>query len=493
MAGSRLWPWVVWGVVFAVATAVLRAGRDTVDTVHALLAYLLVILGGSVSGGRPLGLALTLAGFLSIDYFFQLPYDTLTVSKPLDWLVLLSFLTTAVVTTQLLTQERARAAEAERRAGEVASLGRLGAEILSAGRAEDALAGIAERIRTSLEVAHCRIYAWDGEVVRLLTASPADAGADPWAPDVDELRRYAQRTDRDGWAGNAGEPAVLAALRAHGRTLGVLCLTDARPIVLDAAQRRFLEALAYYAALAIERTRLFAEAEHAEALREADRLKDNVLASVSHDLRTPLTTIKALAQEGARRGDAHALAIEEQADRLGRLVADLLDLSRLKGGVLPVNLEVNTAEDLVGAAIRQMAGLLQDRTVDTRIDFTEPALVGRFDFVQSLRILSNLLGNALRYTPPASPIELSVQREGAVLRFAVADRGPGIPVAERDRIFEPFYRPPGAPADVGGSGLGLAIARRLAELQGGTLEYTARPGGGSVFALRLPADGAPAP
>jgi len=487
MLGSRVWPWLSWVAVFVVATAVLRAGRDTVATVHALLAYLLVILGGSVSGGRPLGLTLTVAGFLSIDYFFQLPYDTLTVSKPLDWLVLLSFLTTAVVTTHLLMQERARAAEAERRAGEVASLGRLGAEILSTGRAEDALAGIADRIRTSLEVAHCRIYDWDGEVVRLLTASSTDgAGVRP-APDLDELHRFAQTGEDRARA----QHTILAALRAHGRSLGVLCLTDARPIALDSAQRRFLEALAYYAALAIERTRLVAEAERAEALREADRLKDSVLASVSHDLRTPLTTIKALAQEGALRGETNALAIEEQADRLGRLVANLLDLSRLKGGALPVNLDLNTAEDLVGAAIRQMAGLLQDRTVDTRVDFTEPALVGRFDFVQSLRILTNLLGNALQYTPASSPIELSVQREGALLVFAVADRGPGIPVAERDRIFEPFYRPPGGPADVGGSGLGLAIARRLAELQGGTLEYAARPGGGSIFALRLPADGAP--
>ncbi len=99
MARSRVWAWLCWVMVFVIATAVLRARRDSVDTAHAILTYLLVTLGGSVSGGRPLGLALTLAGFLSIDYFFQLPYDTLTVGKPLDWLVLLSFLTTAVVTT----------------------------------------------------------------------------------------------------------------------------------------------------------------------------------------------------------------------------------------------------------------------------------------------------------------------------------------------------------------------------------------------------------
>src|SRR5437773_256709 len=134
---------------------------------------------------------------------------------------------------------------------------------------------------------------------------------------------------------------------------------------------------------------------------------------------------------------------------------------------MPLHPEVNTAEDLVGAAMRQMAGVLKDRRVETNVDLTEPALAGRFDFVQSLRILSNLLGNAVRYTPPASPIELSVHRDGAALVFVVADRGPGIPMAERDRIFEPFYRPAGAPADGGGAGLGLSIARRLAELRGG--------------------------
>lgn len=352
MAGSRVQAWSTWLGAFIVTTVVLRACRDGLDTAHTVLAYLLVMLGGSVSGGRPLGFALTVAGVLSIDFFFQQPYDTLTVAKPLDGFVLLAFLTTAAVTTHLLAAERARAAEAEH--------------------------------------------------------------------------------------------------------------------------------------LAAERTRLVAAAEHAEALREADRLKDVVLASVSHDLRTPLTTIKALAQEGARRGDQNAPAIEEQADRLGRLVADLLDLSRLQGGAMPVQPELNTAEDLVGAALRQVAGLLRDRTVETRIDFTEPALVGRFDFVQTLRILSNLLANAAQHTPSESPIELSVERKGTALVFAVADRGPGIPVPERERIFEPFYRPPGAAADGGGAGLGLAIARRLAELQGGTIEYAERPGGGSRFVLRLP-------
>src|SRR5213594_2665220 len=168
MARSRAWAWLIWGTVLVTASVVLRVCRDSVDTVHAALTYLLVILGGSVSGGRLLGFTLTVAGFLLIDFFFQLPYDTLSVGKWLDWVVLLAFLTTAAVTTQLLTRERARTAEAERRAGEVASLGRLGAEILSAGRAEDSLAGIAELIRTSLEITHCRIYGREHDAVHLL-------------------------------------------------------------------------------------------------------------------------------------------------------------------------------------------------------------------------------------------------------------------------------------------------------------------------------------
>lgn len=343
MPPSRLWIWIAWAAGFVVVTAVLRAFRASVDTIPPVLIYLMMILGGSVAGGRPLGFTLMLAGFLSIDVFFQAPYDRLSVGKPLDWLVLLSFLTTAAVTTQLVTAERARAEEAARRADEVAALG-------------------------------------------------------------------------------------------------------------------------------------------------------GVLAAVSHDLRTPLTTITALAQAGVQHGEANARAIEEEANRLARLVGDLLDLSRLRGGALPVHPELNTAEDLVGAAVRQTAGLFTDRTLETSVDLTEPALVGRFDFVQSLRILSNLLGNAAHHTPPGSPVELSVRREGALLAFLVADRGPGVAVAERDRIFEPFYRPTGAPVDGGGGrvGLGLAIARRLAELQHGTIDYAPRAGGGSVFTLRLPAGESPA-
>jgi K+-sensing histidine kinase KdpD len=358
--------WLFWSATLLAVTMGLvsvRGDLGDLGQAHVTLIYLLVVLGGSASGGRALGFTLACACFLLIDYFLQTPYDTLSVDKPLDWLVLVAFLVTATVATQLL--------------------GRANAE-------------------------------------------------------ADAARRRAEEIDR------------LAALSV----------------------------------------RLAAEAEHAEALREADRLKDALLASVSHDLRTPLTTIKALAHDLAAAGDERAAVIEQQSDRLNHMVADLLDLSRLNAGGMPMQSEINAVEDLVGAAIQQVAGALGGRELRTSLALREPMPVGRFDFVHSLRILVNLIENALKYSPADAPIEVAMRGEGESIAIAVADRGRGVPPAERERIFEPFYRPAGVAPDgarAGGAGLGLAIARRLAAAQGGTLAYEDRPGGGSVFTLRLPA------
>jgi two-component system sensor histidine kinase KdpD len=239
--------------------------------------------------------------------------------------------------------------------------------------------------------------------------------------------------------------------------------------------------------LSIEREQLGARAEHADALREASRLKDAVIASVSHDLRTPLTTIKALAADLASGGDERAMIIEEEADRLNSLVADLLDISRLNSGTASLNPEPNEAEDLIGAALQRVAGTTVGREIRVAIEEGDPLLIGRFDFPQTLRALVNLLENALKYSPPSEPVDLGVRRDGEWLAFSVSDRGQGVPGAEGERIFEPFYRKPGLPPDVGGSGLGLSIARALVEAQGGSLVYEARVGGGSIFTLRVPA------
>lgn len=466
---------LVWTAVFLFATYVLVGAQGEVTQAHVALVYLLIVLGGSSGGGRGIGFTLAVLAFISIDFYFQPPYGRFEISKRPDWMVLIAFMATALVATQLLAQANEKTDEASRRADEIDRLAALGAETLSTGSASQALTAIATVVRDTIGTDACEIWVRQGEMTKpeLVGQAGASLGALPPAADT---------------ALASADPRVLVVpLEVHARSVGMLTLKHHAPIALDAGARRFLSALAYYAALGIERVRLVAEAERAEALREADRLKDALLASVSHDLRTPLTTIKALAHDIAGDGDERAATIEQQADRLNRMVADLLDLSRLNAGELPVRAELNAAEDVVGAAIQQVSAAFGGRELRTSIAWSEPVLVGRFDFVHALRILVNLLENAHKYSPRSMPVDVLLARAGSMIAISVADRGPGIPVAERERIFEPFYRPERSTPDAGSAGLGLSIALRLAMAQGGTLTYEDRVGGGSVFTLGLPA------
>ncbi|MHB1312016.1 MAG: sensor histidine kinase [Gemmatimonadaceae bacterium] len=456
--------WLFWLVLLVAVTAAFVPFRQQIDKVNVAFALLLIVLGGSAAGGRALGL--TLAGLCYLDFHlvFVSPYYSLVMAQPRDGLVLVAFLVTSVVAQQLLTRALERAEVARQRAVEVERLGVIGAETLNAGRAEDALNRILEVIRTEVRVSSCDIVE-EGDAV-----PAADA--------------------------TAGDRVLRIPLTVRGRSLGVLRLMDGKPIVLAPSQRRFLDVLSYYAALGLERVHLVAEAERAEAFRQADALKAALIASLSHDLRTPLTTIKALASKLRDRALPEATSIEEEADRLNRLVTDLLDLSRLNAKAMPIHLELNMAEDLIGATVQRVAGASGSHRLvivhgdgpaaeETAERSRFEPLAGEFDFVQSLRALVNLVENALKYSPADAPVELGAVRAGPWLEFRVADRGPGVVAAERQRVFEPFYRAPGVPADVGGAGLGLAIASRLAMEQGGEVRHEERAGGGSVFTLVL--------
>ncbi|HEU4454417.1 MAG TPA: ATP-binding protein [Longimicrobium sp.] len=497
--------WAAWIAALGALTAAMVAVRPHLDKAHVALAYLLLVLAASTRGSRARGIVLALVSFLCFNLFFLPPYHTFALRDPLDGLVLLSYLAVATAATQLLHRARAEAEEARRRADELNHLSTLGAETLNAGRAEDALHAFAAVIRSTLEADACEILLCEGDAPALRHAArdPADGRADAGVAPSATLaaERGAAVVERSGATleivsardGDGGFPrvkdavAVSLPLRVRDRIVGVLRVARASGLVLTAAQHRFFTVLAYYAALGAERVRLRAEAERAEALREADRLKDALLASVSHDLRTPLTTIKALAHQLAERGEEDAVVIEEEADRMNRFVADLLDLSRLDAGAVPLSPQITAAEDLLGAALQRVSGSMAEREIRASVPPGEPLLAGRFDFVQSLRVLVNLLENAHKYSPPGAPIEVDALREGDRLIFRVADQGPGVPEPQRERIFEPFHRQAGLPPDADGAGLGLSIARRLAEAQGGTLRYEPRPGGGSVFTFSLPA------
>lgn len=502
------WIATAWLAALALATLGMLAVRAHLDRAHIALVLLLIVLGGSAAGGRALGLALAGASFIAFDWLFLPPYGTLVIANPLNWLVLAVFLITSIVATQLLYRAQEEAHVARARTEEVDRLATLGAETLNAGRAEDALRAIAEVIRSATGADACEIYVRAADDGALAVGARVGEGTSPaTAPEGSLVAWVAEAgaaalEHRDGTARLAGArpsgdervalvlgetTGLLLPLAVRERTVGVLHLVSVAGLRLDPERWRFVDAISYYAALGVERVRLVAEAEHAAALREADRLKDALLAAVSHDLRTPLTTIKALAHDLAGLGDERAHIIEHEADRLNGLVADLLDLSRLAAGAFPVRLELEVVDDLIGAVLQRVEPSLGARRVDVRLSGDDPLLVGRFDLALSARVLVNLVENAAKYAPGPSPIEMTVAREGDVIAIAVADRGPGVAPSEAERIFEPFHRASESAPDVGGAGLGLSIARRLADVQGGRLTYAPRPGGGSVFTLRLTA------
>ena len=527
--------WAAWAATLLATGVAMLVVRARLDQSHVALAFLLVVLGASADGGRVLGVTVAAAAFLAFNYFFIPPYHTLVIADPLDWIVLFAFLVTSVVAAQLLYRANATAAAATQRAAEVDRLAALGAETLSAPGAEEALQAIAAVIRGSTGVERCEVYRREagGRLVRVASAvdgaGATDVDALVASPDgpvawtartgrsavelLDGTVRHAADTDDAGAPMSAvgyavREPrsatprivplpavahagpavrAVLLPLRVREHTAGVLRIASDRGLALTPEQARLLAALAYYAALGVERVRLVERAERAEAERRLEALRGALLTAVSHDLRTPLTTIKGIAHEIAHGADpSRAAVIEAEADRMDVLVGDLLDLSRIHGGAVRPNVQVNTVDELLGAALQRAAGPLGARPVLVDAPADE-LLVGRFDLSEALRALVNLLENAAKYAPPDTPIALHVQRVDARLRIGVLDRGIGVPASEQERIFEPFYRPPGTPADVRGTGLGLSIARGLAEAQGGTVRYEPRADGGSAFVLELPA------
>jgi two-component system sensor histidine kinase KdpD len=289
-----------------------------------------------------------------------------------------------------------------------------------------------------------------------------------------------------------GARALYLPLAGSRGTVGVLGIRPARPQALAAPEQlHLLETFAAQTALAVERGILGEEAARARLRVEAERLRNSLLSSVSHDLRTPLATITGAASgllEGADRLTPAARremlqAIHEEADRLNRLVNNLLDMTRLESGAIQVRKEWHSVEELVGAALARLGGRLEGRPVTTRLPPDLPLVP--LDAVLVEQVLINLLDNALKHTPAGTPIDISAAVGEGGAEIEVADRGPGLPPGAEDRVFDKFFR--GGRAGTGpGVGLGLTICRGIVEAHGGRITAENRPGGGAVFRVVLP-------
>jgi two-component system sensor histidine kinase KdpD len=295
-----------------------------------------------------------------------------------------------------------------------------------------------------------------------------------------------------GTATLPGSAGVYLPLRASHGAVGVLGVLPNEPWRSIGTERlHLLEAFAGLVALAVERVELAGEAARIRIQMETERLRSSLLSAVSHDLRTPLAVITGGASTLLDSGQSLdpktrrelLVSILDESDHLNRLVANLLDMTRLEAGALELRKEWQSVEEIVGAALGRMSRQLQDHPVVTHLQGEMPFVP--MDDLLIEQVFVNLLENAAKYAPPASPIELKAVMDEGQLVVEVADRGPGLPPDDLDRVFEKFYRSTNS-AGRPGAGLGLAICRGIVELHGGTITAENRNGGGAVFRFSLP-------
>jgi two-component system sensor histidine kinase KdpD len=497
----------------AIGGVVGRLGVGGVANISLL--YLLVVLPTAVRFGRGPAVFASVAAFLAFDWFLVQPLHTFTVADPQEWVALVLFLVVSTVTGELAAAQRRRAEEARRREREARALHELG-RILSASDDPDAaLRVVAEHLRTELGLAGCAVLLPEDPVRGGRAVARAVAGVPPppeerstaeWmvAPArtpsvVGPGRRWVRVHDprrRAAW-GAAPHRVGFVPLKAAERTVGVLRLArapDAPPWSEEDA--RLVDAAADQIALAVERSRLREEALEAEVLRRTDETRKALLAAVSHDLRTPLASIKASAESllqedvpwtaGERRGFTRA--IREEADRLNRLVENLLDVSRIEAGALRPERQWYPLDALVDDVVGRLQGATARHRVEVDVPETLPPVP--LDYVLVGQALANLLENAVKYTPPGSTVRVAAHQEGEAVVLAVSDDGPGIPAEALPRVFDKFYRVSGGDtARTRGTGLGLAVVRGVAEAHGGTVGVDSPPPGaprGTRFTLTLP-------
>jgi len=440
----------------------------------------------ALTAGRRASILAAALAVLSYDFFFVPPRYTLNV---LDARYLLTFamlfgVSVVVGTLTLrLREQRTGAVRRERSTSALYALSReLGAAVDAPGVAAVCVKAAAE----AFDGAAVFLRARGREELDALAASPQGAEL---APDERAVAQWAVDHGRPAGRGTdtlPGEPVLCIPVRAWGDVLAVLAVRTADE---RSDARVLLEALARQAAIALDRVNLAEEARDAALRAKTEELRSGLLSAVSHDLRTPLATITGAAttlRESAALAPAQRRelldAICEEAERLERLVANLLDMTRLDSGAVEPKREWVPLEEVVGGALTRLEKRLAGRAVATEIAPGLPLV--SLDPVLVQQLFVNLLENAAKYTPAGTEIEIHASREGGTLVVDVADRGPGIPPGDEERIFERFHR--GAHAGVRGVGLGLPIARAIAHAHGGRLVAANRPGGGAVFRLTLP-------
>ena len=490
-----------------VATLVVAVLEDGLGVPTAASVYLVAVAVSALVAGRPAAVVAAVGSFIGYDVFFIEPRYTLTVNDPTEWLNLLVLLFVGLLVGQLAALQRERTETAEAREREALALFSVSRELATRSSTLAALPMMLDVLRR--ETSADRLWVALDEAPGM-TRVVADT--DPTRPRP-EPRSHVRLQRMPGdeparWVAihtgvRAGTPrpgprdgsvAHRVAIEAGGRTLGSIWTMVPRSAGTPGpTATRLLAAAADQVGQALEQDRLANESRDAEIARESDRLKSALLESVSHDLRTPLASIRAaagtlmdptVALDEAERHESAEL-IDAEADHLNRLVTNLLDLSRIEAGSIRAQREVLDLADPTERAVARARTRLGGRPVTIAVDGVAPV---RADPVFLDQILSNLLENVARYADPEARVRIAASGSGDDVRISVEDSGPGVPDASLRRLFDKFYRVPGrAGGSRSGTGVGLAVVRGLAEAMGGRVSARRSELGGLAVDLTLPA------
>ena len=458
------------GISIAMVTGV--AYRLHVNQTTVALMFLVMVLLTSAYWGLRYALFMAVIATAAFNFFFLPPVGTFTIADPQNWVALFAFLVTALVASNLAERARREAERAKQRRREVERLYGLSQRLLASDNVLELLNALPGYVQETFSVGTVVAMAADHPTVY---RSSLDA-----VFEESVLRSTLLRGEPITQGGVSYVP-----LRLGMRTVGALGITGAE------LSRETLDALGSLAGLAIERARALEALSKNRAEQEHERLRSALLDSVTHEFRTPLTSIKAsittllsaAALDESGRRDLLAV-IDEETDRLNRLVGEAAEMAQLDSGRFNLQLETHSIRDAIDPALQDAKATLEHHPVDVQVSADLPNV--RIDVQRIREVLMHLLENAGKYSPPESPIRVSSEVQGDRLVTSVADRGPGIDSFEQSLIFEKFYRGQHQRYTAPGTGMGLAIAKVIVEAHGGAVGIVSQLGNGSVFSFSLP-------
>jgi two-component system sensor histidine kinase KdpD len=449
---------------------VLAANQTTVA-----LSFLLAILAVSAVWGMAVSASMSVTAMLAFNYFFLPPAGTFTIADPQNWVALAAFLVTSLVGSQLSARIRKQADEANRRRHEIERLYHFSQKLLSEGNVIQLMNAIPNYIVDSFEAGAAELF---------LPQKDKFYRSGHGVALVDEQKTKTAFL-RDEVTIEPGAGLYFVPVRLGARAIGSLGISGAM------MSRQTLDAVSGLLAIAIERARAIEQLGQTEAERQGERLKSALLDSITHDFRTPLTSMKAavtglLGNEGTDRAQSTELLtiINEECDRLNHLVEEAAEMARLEAGEVELSVAAVPINEIIQTAVTRMKSALATRVIDVRAAEL-PAV--RADFERIVDVLMKLIDNANLYSPKEQPITISAEANGEFVATSVADRGPGIDSFEQEMIFDKFYRGKDQRYLVRGTGMGLPIAKAIVSAHCGTIAVTSQLGYGSVFSFTLPA------